>query len=405
MGEIQIAKRGKYWQYKFESAKVDGKRQRISKSGFKTKAEATAAGAQAQAEYNEAGLSFTPSELSVNDFFDYWLDTYCKVNLKDVTMVNYVKKIRLHIKPELGKYKLKALTSAVLQKFINKKAQQNYARNTLSVIKGILSGSLGYAVKQEMIKSNPMLNVTLPSPRNENLKPRTAPHVYIPKNRIAEIFERFPEGTSTHIPMMLGYKAGLRLEETFGVIWDDIDFENNRLKVDRQVQWNEKKKLWYFSDPKYNSFRLIDLDRETVNLLLREKERQDKAKVYYAEHYTHLYINKDRQLNTVEDGSPVYPVMVHENGEFIIPRSMQHTSGVIHKQLEYTEFDFHSLRHTHASFLAENDVSPKYLQNRMGHANLQVTMKFYLHLTEKMQEKGVSLIDKLYQSNDVGDNE
>ena len=118
------------------------------------------------------------------------METYCKANLKQVTITNYEKKLRLHIKPELGIYKLKALTTPVLQKFINQKAQQNYSRITLSVIKGILSGSLNYAVKQNMIRYSPMVNVTLPSPRNEQFNPRTAPHVYIPLDRIQQIYSQ-----------------------------------------------------------------------------------------------------------------------------------------------------------------------------------------------------------------------
>lgn len=59
-------------------------------------------------------------------------------------------------------------------------------------------------------------------------------------------------------------------------------------------------------------------------------------------------------------------IAVRENGEFVIPRSMRHTSSIIHHKLNYPEFDFHSLCHIHATMLAENDVSPKYLQQRMG---------------------------------------
>ena len=40
MGNVTIQKRGKYYQYKFEVAKVDGKRKFINKSGFDTKDEA-----------------------------------------------------------------------------------------------------------------------------------------------------------------------------------------------------------------------------------------------------------------------------------------------------------------------------------------------------------------------------
>jgi len=46
--------------------------------------------------------------------------------------------------------------------------------------------------------------------------------------------------------------------------------------------------------------------------------------------------------------------------------------------------------------LAEQNVSPKYLQERLGHKNLKVTMKYYIHLTEKMSENGDELINMIY---------
>lgn len=72
-----------------------------------------------------------------------------------------------------------------------------------------------------------MTFVKLPSKRVEpKIESRVSPHVYIPKEKIAEIFERFPEGSSTHIPLMFGYKCGLRLGEAFAVTWEDIDLES-----------------------------------------------------------------------------------------------------------------------------------------------------------------------------------
>ena len=309
------------------------------------------------------------------------------VNHKEMTIVHYKRKIRINIKPELGMYKLKALTPTVLQKFINKMANDRYSRNTLSTVKGILSGSLTYAVQHEMIRFNPMNNVTLPSARNEKIQPRSRPNVFIPPNWIEAIFARFPEGTSPYIPMMLAYKGGLRLGEAFGITWDDVNFDAGTISVNQQVQWDEKVKVWYFSDPKYNSYRTLTMDQECMELLKRAKEKQEKSKAYYEDHYTNYFANEKRQLNTTGDGKPVSLVNVRENGEQIVPRIMQHTSNVIHYELKYKDFDFHSLRHTHATMLAENDVPPKYLQTRMGHANLHVTMKVYLHITEKMSEK------------------
>ena len=47
---------------------------------------------------------------------------------------------------------------------------------------------------------------------------------------------------------------------------------------------------------------------------------------------------------------------------------------------------FHGFRHTHASLLMNNDVNPKEIQRRLGHADYAITMNTYSHL-EKSKEK------------------
>ena len=82
------------------------------------------------------------------------------------TLIGYQKKVDLHIKADLGKYKLKALTPAIIQKFLNDKFNQGYSRNTLSVFKGLLTGALNYAVEpMHFIKYTPAVGVKLPSHR------------------------------------------------------------------------------------------------------------------------------------------------------------------------------------------------------------------------------------------------
>ena len=65
MGQLRTRKRGSTWQYSFETAPVNGKRKSISKGGFRTKAEALAAGTTAMNEYNSSGQTFTPTEVSI----------------------------------------------------------------------------------------------------------------------------------------------------------------------------------------------------------------------------------------------------------------------------------------------------------------------------------------------------
>ena len=119
MSEINVRKRGQKWQYQFEAAKIEGKRKQITKSGFNTKKEALEAGVKALAEYNNSGLHFEPSEISVSDYFDYWYKNYVVLELKINTQKSYKNYIENHIKPNLGIYKLKSLTPTILQEFIN----------------------------------------------------------------------------------------------------------------------------------------------------------------------------------------------------------------------------------------------------------------------------------------------
>ena len=155
MAEVRAIKRGKKWQYIFEIAKVGGKRQRISKSGFDTKGAALEAGTKAKADYDNAGIVVKENDISLHDYLEIWLEQYCDVNLNPQTVHGYRKKNRLYIDPVLGKYRITSLTPIILQDFINDKFNEGFSRNTLSSIKGILNKSLKHAVsKYQFLKSN-----------------------------------------------------------------------------------------------------------------------------------------------------------------------------------------------------------------------------------------------------------
>ena len=401
MSNVRTRKRGKYWEYEFDAAKIGGKRNRISKSGYKTKAEAVAAGAAAMAEYNSSGVRFVPSEMSYSDFLDYWVESYCSITLKKTTVDNYKKRIACHIKPALGAYKITALTTAGLQKFINSKIAEHYSLNTLSVLRGILTGSLQYAVRQNMLRSNPAREVHIPTVRsNETLQLRTAPHVYLNQDIIKKIFERFPETHPSHLPLVLGYKCGLRLGEVFALTWDCIDLERGRIEINKQVQWNPKEQWWFFTNPKFNSFRTIDIDSELLELLKRERIRQEKDRAYYEEFYMQYYENDARgivlPLDDASELKPLELLLVRQDGSYIQARTLQHASSVIHHEMGYKEFTFHSLRHTHATMLAEAGMPQIYTQQRLGHKDISVTLKYYTHLSDTICEIGGKILEGMF---------
>lgn len=60
------------------------------------------------------------------------------------------------------------------------------------------------------------------------------------------------------------------------------------------------------------------------------------------------------------------------------------------------DFDFHSLRHTHASMLAEIGVEQKYIQTRLGHSNIKMTIDVYEHTTDTMRSRGRKAINGMF---------
>lgn len=395
MSELNVRKVGDKWQYRFEAGKVGGKRQQITKSGFKTKKMALEEGNRALAEYNSAGLYFEPTEMSVADYMEHWMKEYCAVNLKPTTVNNYRKRLDRQILPELGQYKLSALNPTVLQRFINKKFDEGYSRNSLIVLKSILSGSLSYAVEpSHFLKANPIDRVKLPSKRAIPKVPtrQKVRHVMSPE-QMAVIFQRFPEGTAPYIPMQIAYHCGCRLGEVFALTWGDIDFKNKTLNINKQVQYKDVH--WYITPPKYESDRTVRMDDAITTLLQREHERQMRAKIAYGEFYRQVYVDEHGVLNNEHRGKPTSFINVRVDGSYIQPRIFQHTSQVIHYELGIKDFDFHSLRHTHATMLLEAGVNPKEVQHRLGHKNIQVTLDIYSHLTEKMQADAVDIMNTL----------
>lgn len=83
------------------------------------------------------------------------------------------------------------------------------------------------------------------------------------------IMKRFPEFHPSHIVLNLGYRLGLRLGEAFGLLWEDIDFERMTVSVNRQIQYDDELKCWYFTEPKYDSFRTIAMDPALATLLTK----------------------------------------------------------------------------------------------------------------------------------------
>ena len=164
MGSINIRKRGNVYQYSFEIAKIGGKRKQMTKSGFKTKFEAQQQGTKAYNEYLNTGNTFKENQVSYSDYLDYWIEHYCKSNLKYNTIQTYVTIINKYLKPNIGSYRLTSITSVRLNTFISELCMKHdYSRVYFANILKVLKGSFRDACDvYGLIKYNPALTIRLP---------------------------------------------------------------------------------------------------------------------------------------------------------------------------------------------------------------------------------------------------
>lgn len=416
-----IRKRGSSWSYYFDLGKVNGKRQKKEKGGFATKKEAETALAEAIVRYNSVGQIFAPSDVTVSDYLDQWFDLYVKMNLKYNTQVDYIQIIEKHLKPTFGKYRLRALTPAAIQSYVNDLKSKGYAKATAFNIFSTLSGALNYAVEPlHYIEYNPCDRVRFPKYENK----RQELHIYLNQDTMKKIFERFSESSPFYVPIMIGYYTGLRISECFGLAWNNIDLEARTITIDHQIvkrnfgtdarqavkkgRERRERSEWYFQTPKTStSTRTIKFGETLYECLNAARIRKRKNRLQLGGRFTNLYLQPEtdekgdivERLVQMRSDIPIElpvadMVCVRDDGSLITPDSFKYVCRVVHHEL-HLAFNYHSLRHTHATMLIEAGADLKDVQERLGHSNIQTTMNKYVHNTDEMQNRTVELFEQI----------
>ncbi len=419
MSNVTIQKRGNFYQYKFEIAKVGGKRKFLSKSGFKTKSEAEKEGVIAYNDYLNTGNSFSASDMSYSDFLDYWLENYCYINLKYHTIEGYSNIIKNHIKPNIGYFRLSQITRSTLQEFINKiYINKSFSKNFLNNIKKVIKGSFTYAYETDFIKINPAIGLKLPK---YDIPPKDPAHIFT-NEEINLILDRFKNNHCVYYAFLTAYCTGLRVAEVFALTWDDIDFYNKTISVNKNIlkknQAGGTKQrhisgnsttVWYFGTCKTEtSYRTIPIGDTLVNALKKYKKEQEKHRKNYGDtymkHYKKTVINpyNNKQeikiINAHAEIDVALPevkfVFIKNNGVYEGTDSCKYPFKVIHYELGIP-CRFHDFRDTHATRLIEAGSDIKAVSKRLGHRNIDTTYNIYVRVTEKMESETANKFEQI----------
>ena len=91
-------------------------------------------------------------------------------------------------------------------------------------------------------------------------------------------------------------------------------------------------------------------------------------------------------------------VFTWPDGRPMLPDSLTNAFSKMAAKANLTDAHLHSLRHTHASLMLREGVSPKVVQERLGHATIAITLDLYSHVMPGMQEDAAARVDRALKS-------
>lgn len=376
---VRVYQRGKTWTYSYETERVDGKRKPITKGGFATEEEAYKAGMAALSDFLNGIVTKEPVKISYGDFMIHWLENIYIHEVKKKSYITIFNVCKRHIIPGLGTIRLTDLSRVHIKDFLNKKTDEGYSRATIQFIKVIIGRSLKAAIKDySYISENPARELPLPKTAQQRL-PRT--RIALTKEQQTYILNQFAPCSNEYIALMLGLHCGLRIGEAVAVTWDNIDFQNKTLNIDKQFSSSEGTPCIDY--PKNNSQRIISIDDAMIELLKSLKNQRLKEKLKAAVYYDSLKYIDARHENEISDFDLI---LRKKNGVAYSIQMLYYQLRLLKKRLDFA-FDFHTLRHTHCTELIAAGAPIKAVQKRMGHKNIELTLNIYTSVNDDMDRQ------------------
>ena len=322
-----------------------------------------------QSEHSEAEPDKLKSNMRFRDWMNYWYENHSKPTIRPSTQKGYEALINGHAIPGLGHIPLNKLTQADCQKFLNE--MKNNGRKSHRDTKGaamsersvrlchlVIRMSLDRAVKDGLIKKNPILGVKLPQAEQKEMKVLTKAEIqrFLIQAKEEGLYELF----------LLELTTGLRRGEILALTWSDLNFETGELHISKQATLVSGKIT--ISEPKTKAaFRTIILPPVMVEVI---QEYQKDA-------FSHLMFP-----SRLKPDQPIDPGHIRKRLQVILERA------------GCKKIRFHDLRHTFATMSLEHGMDLKTLSTIIGHVSAKTTLNIYTHITSEMQENAAASIDR-----------
>lgn len=206
-----------------------------------------------------------------------------------------------------------------------------------------------------------------------------------------EQLDSYFSGTNAETAYMLGKYCGLRINECYGLKWSNVDLKSGTITIDRQMQY-QNGLIKLVSLKTRNAKRKIYMCSKLKDYLkkLKRQQEQDKKVLALQRQQNQTFI---QDLNG-EMISSLELVNSLPNGKIQTVNSMKYHSRTLQGEHNIS-FKYHYLRHTYGTNLAALNTPEYLLCNQMGHANSNVTHKYYVAISERGVDELLKNLEKM----------
>lgn len=302
--------------------------------------------------------SIDDEKLQFIDYMKKWLKMI-KSSVEETTYIGYEGVINGRMTDYFGNkdITLQDIKPKHIQDFYSHLLEEGLSGNTVKHYHANIRKALQYAMRTDIIPSNPADKVELPKIQKYNPSFYTSDEV---KGLLSEVV-----GTKLEIPVMIDCFYGFRRSEVIGLKWSAIDFEKKTITINHTITQSNGKLIIRDKTKNNSSRRSLPLEPIVETFLLELKERQEENKKLCGNSY-----NKDW----------LEYICVDDCGNLIRPDYVTETFLKLLKKRKLKQIRFHDLRHTCASILLKNGANMKEIQAWLGHSTYNTTADIYAHL-------------------------
>lgn len=368
--------RGKTWTFIYYITNSDGKKVQKWKGGYKTKKDAE----NALKEYTaKIALNqyVTTSNVRLGEFLFKWFDHHQKF-LTPATANGYLVNIKNHIIPSIGHIKICDLkVSHIENMYLELQENKNLSGKTIKYVHNVLKIALNKAVDDKLIEEN--LCEKAKTPRVEKYKP-----TLLTQEQIATLFDAVAN-TPYETPIKLAAILGLRRGEVLGLKFEDVDFIQHTINIERQVSITRS--IYQQNDSSYYgikdlktecSNRQLYISQDVENLILRQQIYNNNQKRILGDEYC------DNGLICCKD-----------DGNILSPQTLYHAFKRIIKSCGLPDIRFHDLRHSYATMLIDLNIPIKVISQNLGHSSTSVTDMVYADSIQAKQDVARIVANKI----------